>query len=148
MVNYYPPVNFHFQVTELGGNIDASFREVTGLSVQIQTDSLKEGGRNEYEHTIPVRIRYGDITLKRGVTTLRDDSALVRWLKNGIEHFEFEPKNFNIQLLNERGATLMQWRVNHALPKSWKFGDLNAERGEVLIESIELSIDHFVFETL
>lgn len=148
MADYYPPVNFHFRVTGLGEGIDVAFRDVTGLSVQMQTENLKEGGRNNFEHTIHNRVKFGDITLKRGAMTSEAGSELMGWLKNTFENFEFEPKNLTIQLLNEGGTPLIQWRVVHALPKSWKFSDLNAERGEVLIESIELSIDHFIYEAL
>jgi len=145
MADFYPPVNFHFRVTDLGGDIDMDFREVSGLNAQLQTESLKEGGENTFEHTMPVRVKYTDVVLKRGVVSA-GQSALTRWLKDGYENFRFQPKDFMVQLLNENHEPLMVWKVVHALPKNWKFSDFNAERGEVLIETLELSYNYFIFE--
>lgn len=142
--NYYPPVNFHFRVTELGGDIDMNFREVSGLNAQLQTETLKEGGENTYEQTLPVRVKYTDVVLKRGVVSA-GQSDLTRWLKDAYENFKFKARNFNVVLLNEKHEPLMQWQIVHALPKNWKFSDLNAERGEILIETLELSYNHFIF---
>jgi len=51
----------------------------------------------------------------------------------------------DILLLNEKRETMMKWKVIHAWPKSWKFGELNAEKGEILIESLELHYNRFEF---
>jgi T4-like virus tail tube protein gp19 len=67
---YYPPVNFHFAVHfGASSNIDLkknnfkltgegiSFQSVSGLSVQIQTENIKEGGENRFEHVEILRPR-------------------------------------------------------------------------------------------
>ena len=150
MAKNYPLVNFHFRVTGWGSGVndETAFREVTGLTVQFQSENLKEGGVNSFDHTIPTRATYPGITLKRGVMTRETGTVITTWLKNAFENFQFEGKDLTIQLLNEESTPIVQWKVIHALPKSWKFSDLNAERGEVFIESIELSMDHFVYEML
>ena len=39
----------------------------------------------------------------------------------------------------------MKGKIMHAWPKNWKIGELNAERGEVLIETLELNYNYFEF---
>ncbi len=142
-------VNFHFEVSFAGlptGHADARFQSVTGLDVQLQTDTLKEGGENGFEHTIPVRRKYSDLTLKRGVLTKKDGSDIHDWCKDAFERGIVRPVNIDVILLDENLKPLMKWKVIHAYPKSWKMGELNAERGEVLIETLELVYNRFEFE--
>ena len=60
---------------------------------------------------------------------------------------KIEPINLDIVLLNENHEPLMKWKVIHAWPVSWKFGELNAEKSEVLLETLELNYNRFEFTT-
>ena len=44
-----------------------------------------------------------------------------------------------IKLLGEENKPLMTWTATNVWPRSWKMGELNAERGVVLIETLELN---------
>ena len=148
MADYYPPVGFRFRVTGLGGQeTDISFQSVSGLNAQLQTESLKEGGENTNEHTLPLRVKYTDLVLKRG-TVAKGASTVTTWLKDAFDNFTFSPLNIEIQLIGEddKAKALMVWKVHHVLPKNWKFADLNAERGEVFLETLELSYNFFIFD--
>jgi phage tail-like protein len=148
-LSYFPPVGFHFRVngagTGQGEDIDIAFQSVSGLNVQLQTETVKEGGENRYEHTLPVRSKYSDLVLKRGVV-VSGQSELTRWFHNAFHNFEFKGKDLTVELLNEKQKPLMFWKVINALPKNWKFADMNAERGEILIETMELSYSYFEFK--
>ncbi len=141
-MNDYPLVNFHFRVTGGGGGIDMQFQSVSGLNTQLQTESWKEGGEHRFEHTIPVRVKYSDLVLKRGVVQ-SGSSELTKWFKNAFENFQFEPKELLVELLGEDHKPLVYWKVVHALPKNWKLDDFNAESGKILIETMELSYNYF-----
>ena len=142
---YYPPVGFYFRVRGGGGDMDIAFQSVSGLNVQLQTESYKEGGENRYEHTLPVRTKYSDLVLKRGVI-VSGQSNLTKWFQDAFHNFNFKGKDLTVELLNEKSEPLMYWKVINALPKNWKFADLNAERGEVFIETMELSYSYFEFK--
>jgi phage tail-like protein len=139
----YPIVGFHFRVSLPGGGVDLNFQSVSGLNVQLQMETLKEGGENLFEHALPVRSKYSDLVLKRGIVT-KGASKLTQWFQNAFENFEFKPWNFVVELLGEDHNPLITWKISHAIPKDWKVNDLNAERGEVLIESMTLSYSFFV----
>ncbi len=156
---YSPPVGFHFRVRFLGGNensTDTYFQSVGGLSVQVQTETWKEGGENRFEHTLPVRTKYSDLVLKRGLFR-PTESEWTDWFKDTMELMSepssdrkkskfMTPRDIFIELLNEKHEPLATWTVVHAWPKNWKINDLNAERGEVLIESLELNYNYFLYE--
>ena len=139
----YPPPGFHFKVEFLevqSGEDDNLFQSVSGLNVSLQTETIKEGGENRFEHTIPTRSKYTDLVLKRG---LLKDSGVIKWCRSAIENFEFKPITVIVHLLDEKHATLVKWELTHAWTKKWSVADMNAEQSAVLIETIELNYNFF-----
>lgn len=146
--SFYQTVGFHFAVgfQNLGiDSLDAAFQSVSGLEVQLETESLKEGGENRFEHALPSRRKYASLNLKRGLLSPEAGSKITEWCLEAFQAELIKPTNLDILLLNEEHETLMKWNVIHAWPKSWKFGELNAEKSEVLIESLELQYNRFEF---
>ena len=143
----YQTVNFLFRVDfRLGTEtFDMRFQSVSGLDATLETETIKEGGENRFEHVLPVRRKYGPLTLKRGILT-PEESGLTAWLKQAFDDEKVEPiPTVDIQLLNEEHEPLMYWTINNVWPRSWKVGELNAERGEVLLETLELNYNRLVF---
>lgn len=147
--DFYQTVNFHFSVEfSLPGKkaYDIRFQSVTGLDSTIETESVKEGGENRYEHVIPVRRKYGPLQLKRGLLK-PTDSGITEWLKKAFDDEKVVPiSEICIKLLNEEHQPLMYWVVNNVWPLSWKIGELNALQGEILIETLELNYNRLVFK--
>ena len=147
-LDHFTP-NFYFTVSFLGvdglSEDDVKFQSVSGLNGQTDTESIKEGGENRFEHMVPTRSKFSDLVLKRGI--LRpDQSGVTEWCKNAVERQIYKPSDLLISLLNSEAEPLMQWKVIHAYPKNWKIGDLNAEKGEVLLETVELNYNFFEFQ--
>lgn len=146
---FYQTVNFHFSVSFKPNDresIDTRFQSVTGLDSTLDTETVKEGGENRFEHVIPTRRKYGPLTLKRGL--LSPNSYVTGWLKQAFDEEKVEPiATVDIALLNEKHEPLMYWTINNVWPRSWKVGELNAERGEVLIETLELNYNRLLFKT-
>lgn len=139
----YPPVGFHFAVVfELFPQTpqDFRFQGVQGLSVDVETEEFKEGGENRFVHKLPVRTKYSEITLKRGMFI---GSGIVLWCRNAIENFDFQPTNLIITLLNEEHVPVAGWYIVNAYPISWSVSDFNAEQSSVVIESIKLNYNYF-----
>ena len=139
----YPAVGFHFAVTfELfpQSPVDMMFQEVNGLSVTVGTETIAEGGENRFVHKLPTRTEYTEIELKRGMFI---GSGLVNWCIQAIENFEFKPTNLTITLLNELHVPVAGWYVVNAYPIQWNITSLDANKNEVVIESIKLSYNFF-----
>lgn len=162
---FYQTVNFLFRVEfHLGMDaFDIRFQSVSGLDATLETETVKEGGENRFEHVIPVRRKYGPLVLKRGLLSPQE-SELTKWLKRAFDNEVVQPiETLNITLLDEGKPTngeergnenrnqerepLMYWTINNVWPRSWKVGELNAERGEVLIETLELNYNRLIFKT-
>jgi phage tail-like protein len=96
---------------------------------------------------LPVRRKYGPLTLKRGLLK-PNDSKLTKWLKETFDGNIVKPvETVNITLLGEDHQALMYWTIKNVWPRSWKVGELNAERGEVLIETLELNYNRLIFNS-
>jgi len=143
MANYYPPVGFHFLVEFEGlgsQEKDHEFQSVSGLSVDIETEEIAEGGENRFKHKLPVKTKYPNLTLKRGMLI---DSEVIDWCRDAIENFSFKPVNLTVKLLNEEHQPLISWNVVHAFPVKWSVEDFNAEESKLVVESFELTYNYF-----
>ena len=140
---FAPPVGFHFLVVfELFPQTpqDFRFQEVSGLDVEIEMEPVKEGGQNRFTHQLPVRNRYTDITLKRGLFV---GSGITLWCKNAIEDFLFVPTNVLISLLSPEHIPLQSWYIVNAVPKKIQVSNFNAQENSVVVESLVLSYNYF-----
>lgn len=143
MATYYPPSSFHFLVEFTGidsQNNDHAFQSVSGLTVDIDTEEFAEGGENRFKHKFPVKTKYPNLVLKRGVLV---DSKVISWCRDAIEDFDFKPIDLTVKLLNEEHQPLMTWNVVHAYPVKWSVEDFNAQESKMAIESVELSYNYF-----
>lgn len=109
--------------------------------MELETESVKEGGENRYEHVLPVRSKFPVLVLKRGL--VRDSELLTRWCNNAFQLLEIQPVDLIISLLNEEHEPLMTWNVRHAWPRKWSLSDLNAEQSGLAIETFELQYHFF-----
>lgn len=142
MVDYYPPWGFYFRVV-FGiskDKNDARFQSVSGLSVEYDFETFREGGENRFEHKLPVRTKYGDLVLKRGMLA---DSKVIKWLLDAFQNRKFSPVDITVTLMNEKSEPLQVWNVVHAIPKKWVVSDLNANENSVVVETMELSYRYF-----
>jgi phage tail-like protein len=143
MPNYYPPPGFHFKVEVLGlppNDHDVRFTEVSGLSLELVTEDVAEGGENRFIQKYPARAKYPELMLKRGLLV---SSEVRSWIERSIQDFQIEPKDVNVKLLNEDHQPLLTWNVVKAYPTKWAVSDLNASNNAVVVESLQLTYQYF-----
>lgn len=140
MANYYPPLGFHFRVEFSNIEGEFEFQSVSGLSVEVETEQIAEGGENRFKHKLPVRSKFPNLTLKRGILV---NSELIKWCREAVEDFDISPADITISLLNQEHEPLMTWNVVHAWPVKWEVADFNAEESKIVIETIELAYNYF-----
>jgi phage tail-like protein len=143
MPGYYPPVGFHFKVEVLDlppVDDDVRFSEVSGLTVEVGTEEVPEGGENRFVQKYPLRAKYPELVLKRG---LLPNSEIVTWIRQCIEDQQIKPKNIDIKLLDEEHQPLMTWHVVNAYPTKWTVSDFNASNNAVVIESLQFFYQYF-----
>ncbi|MCB0375029.1 MAG: phage tail protein [Sinomicrobium sp.] len=142
----YPPVSFYFLVKFQGseGISDYKFQEVDGISTEISTEEIKEGGENRFAYQVPVRPKYNNIELKRGL--IPSGSALAKWCKNTLTggfSDKIAPQTLLVSLLDEDGNAIISWQINDAWPVSWSVSKFNAQENSIAIESIKLTYTYF-----
>ena len=145
MPNYYPPVSFHFRVEVLGlsSDNDTRFAEAGGLSLEVTTEEVAEGGENRFLQRYPVQPKYSDLVLKRGMLV---QSAVFDWVKDCLDGDQVEPKNVDVTLLNEEHEPLMTWHVINAYPIKWGISDFNATGNTVLLETLTFAYQYFTVD--
>lgn len=135
----YPPPAFYFTVT-FGDGIkvpDASFSEVSGIGIEMETESVVEGGENRFIHQLPKSIKHPNLELKRGISTL--NSPLVKWCKETLEGAFIKaivPQTIIVKLNGAEGEVLRAWAFIDAYPIKWDVEGFNATKNEVAIEKM------------
>ena len=144
---YTPPVGFHFKVEILGldraVDDDVRFSEVGGLGFEVATEEVPEGGENRFIQRYPLRAKYPDLVLKRG---LLKSSAIWDWTRDCIENLDIKPKNVDVKLLNENHEPLITWHLVGAYPVKWAVTDLNATNNAIVVESLQLAYQYFTMD--
>lgn len=143
MANYVPPVGFHFRVEVLGlspNDSDIRFSDVSGLSTELSTEEVAEGGENRFLQKYPIQTKYTDLVLKRG---LLKSSTVTQWIEECIQQLTITPKNIDIMLLDEEHTPLMTWHLVNAYPVKWSVSDFSARNNAIVVETLQLYYQFF-----
>ena len=66
---------------EIDGLTEGAFSECTGLQVETEVFEWEEGGLNQFKYRLPGRMKFTNLTLKRGIAT----ADLWKWYAEGVE---------------------------------------------------------------
>lgn len=112
----------------------AGFSECTGLEMSLETEDYEEGGNNGTVLRFPTRAKWGEITLKKGMSWRTE---LFDWYY-GFTQGIARRKDGLIILMNERHEPHTVWNFRRALPIKYIAPQLNAQQSNVAIESLTL----------
>ncbi|MFT7265144.1 MAG: phage tail-like protein [Halioglobus sp.] len=136
-----PIAGFRFGVFFFAGGVipnplDIRFQKVSGLSAEVETESLNEGGQNLYTQKLPTGISYGNLVLERGMVV---GSPLNLEFNATMSTFKFVTSNVLVTLLSENQIPLAGWLFMKAYPVKWSTSDLNAADADLVIDTMELA---------
>lgn len=133
-----PVVSSWFGV-EFQGQVVGAFRECTGMGSENEVVEYKASGpKGEFIiKKVPGRMKWNNITLKRGITDAMD---MWRWRKM-IEDGEIDNarKNGSIVMYNQAGQEVARWDFVNAWPSKLSGPTANANNNEVGIEELEIT---------
>jgi phage tail-like protein len=135
MARHDPLRNFRFRL-EIGGLQAAGFSEVSIGPTTTDVIDYREGTDPAHVRKLPGLTKYGNVTLKRGVTTSLELFAWHRAIATG--QIAGNRKNVAIIVLDDSGADTARYHVTDAWPIKYDPGDLNAKGNDVFIELLEL----------
>jgi phage tail-like protein len=135
-----PIVGMRFGVLFLAGGavpnpIDIRFQKVSGLSAEVETEPLREGGQNLYTQRLPRGIAYNNLVLERGMVV---GSPLNMEFNAAMSLFKFAASNVLVTLLGEDRLPLAAWLFLKAYPVKWTTSDLTADPA-LVIDTMELA---------
>lgn len=136
----WPYTGYNFDVNV--GGAYYSFKEVSGLEVQVQVKSKTE---DHVIMSIPTGERkFSNVTLKRGM--LPGGSALAAWaasVEAAPTNGGLDVKDVFIYMMDDQGNDLMSWHLENAYPVKYTVGPLNASDNSIVVESLELAYKKF-----
>lgn len=127
-----PYKNFNFKV-EITGITLAGFSEVSGLDSEVNTIDYREGG-DATIRKLPGLAKFGNITLKRGVT---DSLELYQWHRKIVQGV-MDRRDGVIILLDDAKKPVTRWKFSNAFPFKYEGPTLNAKGNDVAIETLVL----------
>jgi phage tail-like protein len=135
MARQDPLRNNRFRV-EIDGIGAAAFSEVFIEPTTTAVVEYREAGEPTHVRKLPGLTKFGNVTLKRGVTSSLD---LFNWHLQVVRgQIANARKNLTIIVLDEAGQDVARFVVSEAWPTRYDPGDLNAKGNDVFIESLEL----------
>ncbi len=130
---------YSFRV-EIDGVSAGQFTSVDGLSIEQEVIEYQNGD-DPLTRKRPGRVKYGDITLKRGYVP---SSVLNDWIEQArMGRGDYVRKTVTIILLGRDGAELKRWICHECFPKSWKVSSLDDKGNAVLTEEVVIAIEYF-----
>ncbi|MBM0744558.1 phage tail protein [Phormidium sp. CLA17] len=134
-LNYVTTNRFYVEMERL---VTAAFSECSGLDVEIEKEVYQEGGLNNQQRIFLKQTKFGDITLKRGIT---DDPVFWDWIRQSVTAGNYRRRNINILVFNQAGETMQAWKLIGAVPVKWKTPSLNADSSTVALEELVLAYE-------
>lgn len=133
-----PLVSAWFGV-EFQGQIVGAFRECTGLGSENEVVEYKASGeKGKYViKKVPGRLKWNNITLKRGITDAMDMWKWRRLVEQG--NMSEARKNGAITMHNQQGDEIARWEFHFAWPSKLTGPSANAANNEVAIEELEIT---------
>ena len=139
VLNYVTQNRFY---VEIGGAIQASFTECSGLGVTINKKPIKEGGVNHQQRFCLTDVKFTDVKLKRGVT---DDPTFWQWISQVLDEKNQQRPitrpTVRILVFNQAGETMQTWTLIGAVPIGWKVPTLQADGNKVAIEELTIAYE-------
>jgi phage tail-like protein len=141
----HPFTAFNFlvevQVPGMGSALaHAAFSECDGLEMTMESKTIREGGRNAGPVHMAGPVGYGQLTLKRGMTSNVD---LWRWFErvnapgNGGVRGTAEVVSLHSDAFTEQ----FRFRLGGCLPVKLKASPFNARDGQIAIEEMQVAYE-------
>ena len=136
MARQDPLRNVRFRL-EIDGLQVAGFSEVAIGATTTEAIDYREGNEPLRVRKLPGITKYGNVSLKRGVTDTRE---LFDWHQQIVQgQISSSRRNVVIVVLGEAGDDRARFVVSNAWPTKYDPSDLNAKGNEVFVECLELA---------
>jgi len=141
----HPFTAFNFlvevQVPGMNGTLaSAAFSECDGMEMNMESKTIREGGRNSGPVHMAGPVAYGQLTLKRGMTANVD---LWRWFErvHAAGGGGVRGTAEVVSLAADASTEQLRFRLGGCLPVKLKASALNAKDGQIAIEEMQVAYE-------
>ena len=134
-----PLRNFRYRL-EIDEIAQAGFSEVAIGETTVEPIDYREGTDQPFVRKLSGLTKYGNITLKWGLSTTDNALQLFKWHRDvSTGQVEQKRKTVVIVVQDEAGQDSARFVISEAWPTKYDPSDLNAKGNEVMIELLELA---------
>lgn len=130
-----PLVSFNFEV-KIEGKLSGYFTECSGLGSETEVTEHKIVGQGDREavRKVPGRLKWGDITLKRGITSNMD---MWTWRQAVVDGLVGTARsNGSVIMYDQTGAAKAQWDFTAGWPSKISGPSVQADSSAVGVEEV------------
>ncbi|MCJ7624770.1 MAG: phage tail protein [Anaerolineaceae bacterium] len=111
----------------------AAFTECTLPELELEIETVKEGGLNTFVHQLPSAIKPNKLILKNGVGVA---SEMQDWYLETMSG-QFTRKPISVSLLNSMQKPVMTVDIEDAFPVKWTGPQLKTDENTIAIQTLE-----------
>lgn len=126
-------------VLEIDDTPVAYFQSCSGLDAEYETYPYSEGGLNTFVHQLKGRMRYGNLTLTRGVT---GGKSLLEWFHTSKERSK--RGSVTIKMLDQTLQPVQTWAFSAAWGVRYQGPQVDANGHGMAVESLEIAHEGLV----
>jgi phage tail-like protein len=131
-----PLVSFHFAIDF--GKVTGYFSEVSGIGSETEVTDVKvtDAKGRPVIRKIPGRLKWGEITLKRGITSNMDFYQWRKQVEDGL--VDAARTDCSIIMYDQAGKEIARWNVFKAWPSKISGPSIKSDSSEVGVEELTL----------
>lgn len=143
----YPFTAFNFAVeinrgSDGGPLVNAAFSECDGLEMSMEVKTIREGGSNDRQIRLNGAVSYGQLTLKRGMTSSFD---LWNWFRDSVHDPRLRADAEVVVLAADGSTERARFQLARCVPVKIKGPALNAKDGQIAIEELQMAYESLNF---
>jgi phage tail-like protein len=131
-----PGFCFLVRFTDLPGTVESFFKSVNGLRYETEVVPLKVGGVNDTTFNLVGGMKWSPLVFKQGFTK---SSGLLAWRELWTKPGAKKRSGGSIIQLDTALKPAAEWKFVRGWPSKWEISEFDAGKGEVSIETLEIS---------
>jgi phage tail-like protein len=140
-----PVIGFSFSL-DVQGTLSGYFTEISGLGseTEIVEHKVVDPQGRDLIQKIPGRLKFTDVTLKRGVTALKDIWDWRKMVEDG--NIVGARKNATITMYDQSLSAVARWNLTNAWPTKVSGPQIQSDSNAFGIEEVTITFEFLVRE--
>jgi phage tail-like protein len=119
---------------EVDGVSVSMLTEVVGLGWERDVIEVREGGDPDTTRRVPGRMKPGEVTVRRGLTT---DLGFEQWMRDPVPVGQ-PRRSVSLALFDSQGRAVARYHLENAWPSKLEVTGLRSGGTEIAVESLTL----------